>query len=171
MSIRSALGSLPSWPVLVVAPAVILVLGAISYGPAYRECTRLAEARAGFTSAVERAAQDGGGVLPLDQAVTASDWDQVRILQSVKLDGPLLDCPFGWDLTRIERREIITKGQLGLLSFAGAGEVVSFVEFRSDLIRFEVDDEILARSAAVFIVEAPEIPGGAFVLRPAGAGS
>ncbi len=168
MSIRSALGSLPSWPVLVVAPAVILGLGAVSYGPAYLECKRLAEARAFFTSAVESAARQGGR-LALDQAVAAPDWDQVRILQGVKLDGPLLDCPFGWDLTREQRREIVAKGQLGLLSFAGAGEVVTFVEFRGDLIRFEVDDEILARGAAVFVVEAPAGPGGAFILRPAGA--
>ncbi len=168
MSIRSALGSLPSWPVLVVAPAVILGLGAVSYGPAYLECKRLAEARAFFTSAVESAARQGGR-LALDQAVAAPDWDQVRILQGVKLDGPLLDCPLGWDLTREERREIVAQGHLGLLSFAGAGKVVSFVEFRGDLIRFELGEEILARGAAVFIVEKPE--SGAFILRLAGAGS
>jgi len=171
MSIRSALGTLPTWPVLIIAPAIILGLGAVSYGPAYLECKRLAEARDLFTSAVERAAQEGGGTLVLDRAVAAADWDQVRILQGAKPKGPLLDCPFGSDLTREERREIIAGGQLGLLSFAAAGQVVGFIEFRGDLIRFDVNDGVLTRAAAVFVAEAPERTGGAIVLRLAASGS
>ena len=45
MSIRSALRGLPSWPALVIAPLIVLGVGALHYGPAYRQCSRLAEAR------------------------------------------------------------------------------------------------------------------------------
>ncbi len=169
MSIRTALGGLPAWPALVIAPALILGIGAMSYGPAYQQCTRLAEARAGFTAAVERAAQAGDRSLRLDQAIADRAWDQVRILQDVQADGELLDCPFGWDLTKGERRAMIAQGQLGILAFAKAGEVVDYVEFRSDLHRFDVGDEILARAAAVFTVETGE-GGVSFVLRPAPGG-
>lgn len=171
MSIRTALSSLPSWPALAIAPVLILVVGYMSYGPAYRECTRLAEARSGFTAAVARAAQEGGG-LALERAVPAGDWDQVRILQGVKpASGPLLDCPFGWDFNEIERRGMIAEGKLGILAFAKAGEVVTFVEFSAGRVRFEDYAEVLTRAEAVFAVEAPSGDGGVFILRPAAAGS
>ncbi len=171
MSIRTALSSLPSWPALAIAPVIILAVGYMSYGPSYRECTRLAEARSGFTAAVERAAQAGRG-LALEQEIAAGDWDQVRILQGVKPStGPLLDCPFGWDLSEIERRGMIAKGELGILAFAKAGEVVTFVEFSAGQVRFEDYKEVITRADAVFAVEAPGGAGGVFTLRPAGAGS
>ncbi len=138
MSIRTALSSLPTWPALVIAPVLILIVAAVKYVPAYQECTRLAQARTAFTSAVEAAARQDGGELRLDRAAAMPGWDQVRILQAVKADGPLLDCPFGWDLTQDERRELIAEGRFGILVFAKDGQVVGTIEYRSDLIRFEL---------------------------------
>jgi len=170
MSIRSALGSLPSWPVLVIVPAIVLGVGILYYGPAYRQCTRLAQERDGFSAAVARAAQGEGDDLFLDRAVVAGTWDQVRILPRLgdaADDSPVLDCPFGWGLDKTERRAMMRDGRLGILAFAKAGKVVDYIEYRSDQIRFEGIDGVLARDDAVFTVETEVGADGPYILRPA----
>ncbi|MFQ5466822.1 MAG: hypothetical protein ACE5DS_01695 [Kiloniellaceae bacterium] len=171
MSIRSALGSLPSWPVLVIVPVIFLGVGVLYYGPAYQKCTRLAQVREGFSEAVARAARGQGDDLFLDRAVVAGTWDQVRIvprLGDAASDSPVLDCPFGWDLDKTERRAMMQDGRLGILAFAEAGKVVDYIEYRSDRIRFEGIDEVVARIKAVFTVETEVGADGPYILRPAG---
>ena len=170
MSIRSALGGLPAWPALVIAPLVILVVGALHYGPVYRQCTRLAEARDAFTAAVTGAAREDDATLRLGRLAAAREWDQVRILQDLQdlpAEGQVLDCPFGWDLDAIERRAMIAEGRLGILAFAKLDEVIDYIEFRADEARFEGADQVLARGEAVFTVEGPNGAGGPYTLRPA----
>lgn len=167
MSIRSALGGLPSWPALVIAPLVILGVGALHYGPAYRQCTRLANARDALSAAVARAAGDGTA-LRLDAAVAVEDWEHVRIVRDLKAQARVLDCPFGWDLNRGERRAMIADGRLGILAFAKGDEIVDYIEYRSDRIGFAGVADLIERGEAVFTVAAPRGPDTAFVLRPAG---
>ncbi len=164
MSIRSALGGLPSWPALVIAPLIVLGVGALHYGPVYRQCSQLAETREGLSAAAARAATEGVP-LRLEAAVAAGDWDQVRIVAEPPTGEGLLDCPFGWDLDRDQRRAMIAAGRLGLLVFAKDGQATDYVEYRRELIDFQDPSEVFARAEAVFEVEALE--GGTFVLRSA----
>jgi hypothetical protein len=167
MSIRSALGGLPSWPALVIAPLIVLGVGILHYGPAYRQCSALAEAREGLSAAAARAAA-GGAALRLEAVVAAGDWDQVRIVAAPPSGEGLLDCPFGWDLDRGERRAMIAAGRLGLLVFAKEGQASDYREYRRDRIDFMDTGRVLARAEAVFEVEAAA-GGAGYVLRRAGA--
>ncbi len=170
MNLRAALAGVPVWPGLVAAPLIALAVGAMSYGPAYKQCHRLAEARESFAGAVSVAAQAEDPRLRLDRAVAANDWDQVRIVQDASGLSPeaqYLDCPFGWDLDQTERRRMLADGRLGILAFAKAGQVVDYIEFRADKARFEAVGEIVVRAEAVFTVEPPSNDGGPFTLRRA----
>ena len=166
MSVRSALGALPAWPVLIVVPAVVLAVGAFHYVPTCQTCTRLALARDAFTAAVARAAKVSDPVLRLDQIVRMKDWDQARIIQNPRVEGPLLDCPFGWDLDGSERETLFAQKRLGILAFAKNGEVVDFIEYRSDQVRFDGIDGAVLRASALFDVTVPDSPDGAYLLRP-----
>ena len=117
------------------------------------------------TSSATAAAKDAR--LHLDRAVAAADWDQVRIVQDMSElspEGQVLDCPFGWDIDRTERRKMLADGRLGILAFAKAGQVVDYIEFRADQARFDAAGKVVARADAVFTVESPG-SGGPFTLR------
>ncbi len=162
MSIRSALGSLPAWPGLALAALIVLGVGGLHYGPTYRQCSALAEAREGLSAAAARAAAERAP-LRLEAAVAAGDWDQVRIVAQPPTGEGLLDCPFGWDLDRDERQDMIAAGRLGLLVFAKGGQASDFREYRRDRIDFAQVSRVLARDEAVFAVE--PAAGGGYVLR------
>jgi hypothetical protein len=165
MSIRSALSVVPVWPVLILVPLLTLGFGAAHYAPVYRTCGKLAEARVALTEAAVAAAEASDPVLRLDQAVRVAEWDELRVIPAPKVEGKVLDCPFGWDLSGADRQVLFSTGRMGIVAFARAGTAVDYIEYFRDQVRFEDVEGVVARSAAQFTVARPESGEGPLVLR------
>lgn len=165
MSIRSALNAVPVWPVLVFVPLLTLGFGAFHYVPAYRTCGKLAEARVALTESAARAAESPGSFLRMDQAVQVADWDELRVIPAPKVDGKVLDCPFGWDLSGPDREVLFASGRMGIVAFARAGTAIDYIEYFRDQVRFEDVEGVIARPAAQFTVARPDSGEGPLILR------
>lgn len=164
------MNAVPVWPVLVFVPLLTLGFGAFHYVPAYRTCGKLAEARVSLTESAARAASASDPVLHMDRAVQVADWDELRVIPAPKVQGQVLDCPFGWDLSGPDREVLFATGRMGIVAFARAGTAVDYIEYFSDQVQFEGVEGVIARPAAQFTVARPESGAGPLVLRlrPAG---
>lgn len=164
--LRASISQLPTWPALVIAAVLTVGIGIWFYAPTYQRCSDLKLAREGLRAAIE-VADRTGSTLDLAAAMPGP-WDEVRISQAHRLAAGQrpFHCPFGWDLSREERRALIASGDYTLIGFFERGEFQRYIEFRGDWARFEGDVESLPRSRAHFRVGKPG--EGPAVLTPAG---
>ena len=164
--LRASISQLPTWPALVIAAVVVAGIGAWFYGPTYQRCSELNGARESLRAAID-AADRSGATLDLAAAMPGA-WDEVRIAQGHKLERGQrpFHCPFGWDLSREERRALIASGDYTLIGFFERGQFRRYVEYRGDWARFEGDVGSLPRTDARFRVAKPG--GGPVVLTPTG---
>jgi len=63
-----------------------------------------------------------------------------------------LDCPFEWDWTQKQRKQLMAKGQLNVIAFARKG-VNTVVDFSQDMIDFELTETIFTPDSAIFRIE------------------
>ena len=163
---RASLAQLPTWPGLLIAAVLAVGVAAWFYIPTYQRCSELNAAREGLRAAIENAGR-AGTTLELGAAMPGA-WDEVRIAQGHKLargQRPF-HCPFGWDLTREERRELMASGNYTLIGFFDGGRFQRYIEYRGDWARFDGDVETLRRGQARFRVA--RSGAGQVVLTPAG---
>jgi len=163
---RDSIAQLPTWPALFIAAVLVVGIGSWFYGPAYQRCSELKGARADLRGAIEAAGRRGT-ILDLAEAVPGT-WDEVRIAQGHTLapGQSSFHCPFGWDLTREERRALMASGDYTLIGFFESGQFQRYIEYRGDWARFEGDVDSLQRGRARFHVAASAV--GPAVLTPAG---
>jgi hypothetical protein len=128
-------------------------VGSWYYVPTYQQCSELKQTREALRAAIDAAASNGG-VVDL-AAVFPGAWDEVRIAQEHRLEAGQapFDCPFGWDLSRLERRELIESGRYTLIGFFERGRFQRYVEYRGDWARFEGEVDVLSRTRARFEVD------------------
>lgn len=163
---RDSIAQLPTWPALAIAGVFVVGIPIWFYAPTYQRCTELRETRESLRAAIDAAGR-AGTTLDLARAVPGA-WDEVRIAQGHKLalgQRPF-HCPFGWDLSREERRALLASGDYTLIGFFQGGAFQRYVEYRGDWARFEGDVDSLPRTGARFRVSMP--PGGPAVLTPTG---
>ena len=151
--LRSSIAQLPSWPALAIAGVLAVGVGSWYYVPTYQQCSELQQTRDALRTAIGTAAGNGG-VVDL-AAVFPGSWDEVRIAQEHRLEpgqSPI-HCPFGWDLSRLERRVLIDSGRYTLIGFFERGRFQRYVEYRGDWARFEGDVDAVSRARARFEVD------------------
>jgi hypothetical protein len=151
--LRSSIAQLPSWPALAIAGVLAVGVGSWYYVPTYRQCSELKQSRDALRAAIDAVASTGG-VVDL-AAVFPGPWDEVRIAQEHRLEAGQapIHCPFGWDLSRLERRTLIDSGRYTLIGFFERGRFQRYVEYRGDWARFEGDLDVLSRARARFEVD------------------
>lgn len=138
----------PSKPGVVIA--VVLVIGVLSiyYFKQYRDCTDIALLRSTLYTAVQ---QNSNDVLRL-ASIIPFEWDRARIIVDFQNQGKVLDCPFEWDWTQAQRKQLMTNGQLNVIAFARKN-INTIVDFSSEMIDFELTETIFTPDSAVFSVE------------------
>jgi len=149
MSIRRMLSSIPSKPGVIIAMVVAVAALSIHYFYQYKNCTGLASLRSQLYVSVQ---QNANSVLRLAD-ITPFEWERVRIIIEHKNKGKTLDCPFEWDWTQEQRKEMMSKGQLNIIAFARKGGVNTVVDFSSEMIDFELTETVFTPDSAVFHVE------------------
>ena len=162
--IRRALNVVPTRPVLVLAPLVVVLALTYWFGSDYGRCTGHAKFRERFTEAVRAAAAGGRRLVLAD--LTAFSWDRALIQPGFKPGGLGPDCAFGWDWSRGEREALAAAGRLTVIAFVRGGRVVEYVELRGDRIRFRDLANPYTPATAIFRVHAATDEAGGFVLDP-----
>ncbi len=152
-------------PILVIAPALIVLALAYHFGTTYLNCSHHSEykerLRAGIESAAARSSY-------LDLAEIADfPWDEAAILVNYKPDVRTTDCPFGWDWSAAERAELVADDLLTLIVFSRRGRIVDHLEYRADWAAFPDGRSPYDRTKAIFEVRRAAGPGTRPVLRPA----
>ena len=154
MSIKDAIGQLPSWPGFAVGAVVFFSIGGWYYGTTYSKCTELRDQREWLKGAIEKAAADGIGVVNFAEVVTG-DWDEVRVVQGHRPGKTPLNCPFGWDMTWRERQTLIEAGKYTVIGFFQNNKFSHYIEYRADEGSFSELPKSIARSNARFQVTKP----------------
>lgn len=174
MSIQTALRSLPTKPGVIIAVAIIVVVGGWQGYSLRAACLQRADLVLNLTSAIEKAVAKGGDekAMRLDLGdVIPFAWDEVKIVQNYRPTTASLDCPFGWHWTEEARDKLAADGLLTVLAFFDQGAFVNFMDYSGGLARFEIDDRKIAKTQALFEVVPPGNGKGPHILRPLQSGN
>ncbi len=150
MSIQTALRSLPSKPVLFIAPAIIAAVLCWRYYDVYRVCTHRAGHMASLDKALDQAVGEGKPFV--FENVFRSDWDAVRVFQSYRPDTKSFHCPFGWHYSEDERDSLARRGGLTVIAFYKDKALIDFADYPSAKARFSINDEPVRREGVAFAV-------------------
>ena len=152
-------------PILVIAPALIVLALAYHFGTTYQSCSHHRQYRERLRTGIESAASRST-YLRLAE-IADFQWSTATILVNYKPDARTTDCPFGWDWSAAERAEIVADDLLTLIVFSRRGRVVDHMEYRADWAVFPDSGKPYDRNTAIFEVRRPAGPGTRPVLRPA----
>ncbi|MFB3101250.1 MAG: hypothetical protein ACE1ZM_07395 [Gammaproteobacteria bacterium] len=142
------LSSIPSKPGLIIAIIVTMVVLSFYYFKQYRDCTDMASLRSTLFTAVQ---QNSNGVLRL-ASIMPFKWERARIIINHQNKGKVLDCPFEWDWTQAQRKQLMANGQLNVIAFARKN-INTVVDFSQDMIDFELTETIFTPDSAIFRIE------------------
>lgn len=168
--IHRALSSVPPTPVLIIAPALIVLGISYHFGSQYVSCTGHAGLRQSLTDALQAASQDPTRRRLHLADITDFDWDVALVQVNFKPDAKTPDCPFGWDWSRAEREALVEQDLLTVIAFARDGHVVNYLEYRRDWADFQDISNPYTHETAVFTVELEDSRWERLVLRPVAAG-
>lgn len=167
INLRHALGSLPSRPVLVIAPLLVALALGYHYLTVYRGCSDQTALRQRVMAAVAAAAEAPDPRLRLGEA-TPFAWSQLRVFRAPEGDRRALDCPLGWGWSAGERERLAAAGLLTVLGFyADDDALVGLVEVSGEEIRFAGAKAAFGVEDAVFTVIRPQAGDAPFVLTAA----
>ena len=159
--IRRALSALPTKPVLVVAPLIIVAVLAFYYRDRHASCTEMKQFRATLGASLDALASRERVRLA---DLTDFPWDRVRIVTGfVPRDrGPA--CPFAWNWADGERAQLIEAGALTALIFARGEQIAAYREIDGSEIAIRGVSSLLTPQTAIFeLTRAPE--GGVILTR------
>lgn len=159
--IRRALSALPTKPVLIVAPLIVIVVLAFYYRDRHASCTEMKQFRATLGASLDAiAARERVRLADL----TDFPWDRVRVVTGfVPHDrGPA--CPFAWNWADGERTALIEAGALTALIFAHGEQIAAYREIDGREIVIRGVTSLLTPQSAIFeLTRAPE--GGVILTR------
>lgn len=140
---------MPTKPVIVIAPLIVVLVLAFYYRDRHVKCTEMKQFR--VTLAASLAA------VPSRQAVRFADftdfaWDRVRIVTAFVPRERGASCPFEWNWPAGERAALIDGGALTALIFALGDAVVAYRELDGGEIEIRGVDTLLTPESAVFEV-------------------
>lgn len=148
MSIRQMLSTIPSKPGVIIAVIVAIAVLSFFYIKQYRSCTDISLLRSTLYEGVQ---QNTNEIIHLAD-ITPFKWERARIIINHQNKGKVLDCPFEWDWTQKQRKQLMAKGQLNVIAFARKG-VNTVVDFSQDMIDFELTETIFTPDSAIFRIE------------------
>ena len=151
MFIHKALNSIPSKPVLFLAPLLIVLVLATYYWNVKSDCHARAELRGKFVSLVIDAG-DAGQPLRLDELYSAN-WEFAKTFQNFQPKHRKRSCPLGWDWSDQVRQELIDSGMLSVIIFFNEGVISHILEFNNEQISMDEIAGRVTRDRAVFKVD------------------
>ncbi len=157
------LHGIPTKPVLVIAPLVIVVILAIYYYEKYSDCTRSTSLREQLYTELR---QNIGRTLSLAD-ILPIEWDQAAILKDYQpaANSKLPDCPFDWGWNQSHRQTLAGQNQLNIIVFFRDEQFIDYVEFRRDVVDFGNVNNPYSAETARFEVNAPASDNGPILLR------
>ena len=151
MFIHRALNSIPSKPVIFLAPLlVVLVLGTY-YWNVKSDCQAQAELRDKFIDSVTDAGESGQ-LLHLD-VLYSNDWEFAKTFQNFQPKHRKRSCPLGWDWSDDLRQELIDSKMMSVIIFFNEGVISHILEFNNARISVDEIDGRVTRELAVFRVD------------------
>ena len=151
MFIHRALNSIPSKPVMFLAPLlVVLVLGNY-YWNVKSGCEAQAKLRKNFVDSVADAGESGQ-LLHLD-ALYSANWEFAKTFQNFQPKHRKRSCPLGWDWSDELRQELIDSEMMSVIIFFNEGVISHILEFNNARISVEEIDGRVTREHAVFKVD------------------
>jgi len=147
--IKDALSSLPAKPALVIAPLLVVVVLTLYYRDQYNRCADIRQSRDEL-NVLLRSIESPGPFRLTD--FTDFAWNKVRIVASVEPGTIRNECPFDWNWSDSERKNLIDDGLLAAVIFGQGGKVVRYLELRGDEVSFRGAGSELTPDSAVFHV-------------------
>lgn len=145
--IREALSALPTRPVIVVAPLIVVLVLVFYYRDRHVKCTEMRHFRASLVVMLAD--------LPPRSAVRFAEltdfaWDRVRIVTGFVPRERDAGCPFDWNWPAGERAALIDAGALTALIFALGDEIAAYRELDGGAISIRGVDSLLTPESAIF---------------------
>ncbi len=159
--IRDALAVLPTKPVLVIAPLIIVLVLAFYYRDRHASCTEMHQFRATLGASLD--------AIPARERVRLAEltdfpWDRVRIVTGFVPRDRSAACPFEWNWADGERAALIGAGALTALIFAQGDRIAAYREIDGSEIAIRGVSSLLTPQTAIFeLTRAPE--GGVILTR------
>ncbi len=160
MSIRRALSSIPGKPGVVFAVIAGIIVLSVFYFKQYKSCTDIASLRSMLSEGIRK---NAGTIINLAD-MTPFEWEKARVIINHQSAGKVLDCPFGWDWTQKQRRQLMANGQLNVIAFARKN-INTVVDFSQETIDFELVDTIITPDSAKFHIAGQNLENGGYLLR------
>ena len=151
MFIHRALNSLPTKPVVFLAPLLIVLVLAAYYWNVKSDCQAAAELRDRFVRLVADAG-DANSPLRLDE-VYPINWEFAKIFQNFQPKHRKRSCPLGWDWSDEIRQKLIDSEMLSVILFFNKGVISHILEFNNEMISVDEIGGRVTREHAVFNVE------------------
>ena len=151
MFIHRSLDSIPSKPVMFLAPLLIMVVLTTYYWNIRSGCQSEAELREKFVRFVVDAGETGAP-LRLDELYSAN-WEFAKTFQNFQPKHRKNSCPFGWDWSDEIRQELIDSGMMSVILFFNEGVISHILEFNNEMISIDEIDGRATRDLAVFSVD------------------
>lgn len=159
--IRDALAVLPTKPVLVIAPLIIVLVLAFYYRDRHSKCTEMKQFRSALYESLATAT--AGSRLRLAD-YTDFDWDRVRIVTGFVPRERGSVCPFGWNWPDGERAALIEAGALTALIFGLGNQIAAYRELDDGDVAIRGVTSLLSPQTAIFkLTRDPE--GGVILTR------
>lgn len=145
--IKDALSALPAKPALFIAPVLVVLVLSLYYRDQYNKCVDIRQTRAELS---QHLLSLGAPARFRLEDFTDFAWNKVRIVASVKPDTISDTCPLDWNWPGGERDSLIASGGLTVMIFGLQGQVVRYLELRSDEVEFLEAEHQLTPEMAVF---------------------
>ncbi len=159
--IRDALAVLPTKPVVVVAPLIIVLVLTFYYRDRHSKCTEMKQFRSALYESLATAT--AGSRLRLAD-YTDFDWDRVRIVTGFVPRERGSVCPFGWNWPDGERAALIEAGALTALIFGLGNQIAAYRELDDGDVAIRGVTSLLSPQTAIFkLTRDPE--GGVILTR------
>ena len=123
----------PTKPVLMAAPIIILFVLGLYYFNQYQRCTEQTKLREQLYSILNTGTNE---IISLTD-IFNFNWDKAYVIPNFKPDRKLKGCPFNWGWSEKYRGLLIDKNLLNIIFFTLNNKRVGFIEFSNHKIRLE----------------------------------
>ena len=151
--LRQALSVLPTWPVIVLVPCLVILVMGFYYIDRYQTCSAQADFRQDFMRAMQNASDSPSGKINFIK-VTDFPWDTLQVFTSYKHNPNQQSCPFNWDWSAEEIKTLIDQDNLVVLVFTAKGSIIKYLELDGSRISFsQAKQRYLSNEARFTVLE------------------
>jgi len=143
---------MPTRPVLIIVPILMSMVLGLYYWDSYDTCTEKSEFRSRFIKMAQQASEQSDQLFSVN-AATDFSWDTVTFFPAFKFDEkPVPDCPFGWDWSEVQRKQLAKDGHLSLLIFAKADKMINYLDIDTKTVDIGKLKKVYSNDKAQFNV-------------------